>query len=197
MTELTGSLFNLIQSTNRYSNYNIGENGSNKTNKLVAAVGLTLVFFNQSVVNTNLTVNNSAESIAKFAESLLKESNHILYRTSTTSIDSFSIDEEGVLSMNDDIRQKDLDNLEEKTVIKLSHVNTKIDHLNDSIIEIKSTLDSIDNKLNDLPTKTFVEKEISRNTNKFLLWLGGSLIVTGTALAGFITWYLPMILNTQ
>ncbi|SFB91116.1 hypothetical protein SAMN04488102_101377 [Alkalibacterium subtropicum] len=114
---------------------------------------------------------------------------------SSTSHINFPIEREGDFKLTDDVRHKDLEGLQKQTDIKLEHVDTKIDNLNDNINDVKVLLTRLESKIDELPSKDYVEKLVSQTTNKFLIWTGVGLTTVGAAIWALLDYYSNIIIE--
>ena len=126
-----------------------------------------------------------------------KASEDKLINNITNVVNSFIIDEKGMrlLANEDDVRQRDLDNVKENIEAKLDTVNTKLEHLSKDITgvennmnhyftDIKDIVEEIKTTIDGLPTKDFV----NNTTNKILIKIsGGTVIIIGLIIA-YLEW---------
>lgn len=183
--------------SNSIYNFEVEPNADENNNmlnlvKTITKTTLTLVILNQAVLPITDVKINEDDSLKKIYSTFNENKNfEDSFQTTYPTNFNYPIESEGETVMSDDIRQKDLDNLEEKNNLKLENIDNKLENINSSIEDLKIMIKDMDEKIKKQPTKEFVENQINRSTVNYLLWLGAGLV----AVAGFLAWYLPMVIN--
>lgn len=185
------NLIKNIDDKQKLDNKVASRKSSDKIKQIATTTTIAFLMLNQPFVRSDEIRTNPKESIKRIYTTSTNIDNYDSYIETSLNSESLPLEGEGDFDMSDNIKQKDLDNLEEKNNLKLETIDIKLENINSSIEDLKIMIKDMDKKINDQPTKEFVEKEISDNTVKYLLWLGAGLV----AVAGFLAWYLPLVIN--
>ncbi|MBT2732132.1 hypothetical protein [Carnobacterium sp. ISL-102] len=181
--------------TNRTFNYLIEQNESKNLLKNIVKATVFFTAFNFSnVVNT---YSNIQEPVSAIYSNQNVKINDKLINRSTNVVESYLIDEEGMglVPKEDDVRQRDLDNIKETIEAKLGTVTVKINNVSDDIsdvktsikdnfLEIKGIINDINIKIDNLPTEEYVNNKV----NGLLVKVGSGAVILFGLLIAYLEW---------